>query len=232
ASFTTEGNGEDMFFLSNGHISPVLYSVMARRGYFPVNDLATFRHFGSQLQGHPTPAHGLNGIRIASGSLGQGLSVGCGVALAKKLNKDDKTVFVMMGDGELQEGQVWEAAAFATARAVDNLVAVVDMNNQQIDGTCEQVLSQGSGSIGAKFEAFGWRVFEADGHNMEQVVSTLHYAKDMASGKGRPVVILFKTIMGRGVDFMENTNKYHGQATNAEQTVLALSQLKETLGDY
>lgn len=232
-NFTMTGTGEDMFFLSNGHISPVLYSVMARRGYFPVAELATFRHLGSRLQGHPTPDKGLSGIRTASGSLGQGLSVAIGAALAKRLNSDDKKVFVMMGDGELQEGQVWEAAAFATARKVDNLVAIVDWNNQQIDGSCNEVLSQGDGSLRAKFEAFGWRVLEVDGHDMAEVVKTLNYAKDTACGKGRPVIILARTIMGKGVSFMENTNEYHGKATNAEQTVQALKELGETtLGDY
>lgn len=232
-NFTMNGKGEDMFFLSNGHISPVLYSVMARRGFFPVEELASFRHLGSRLQGHPTPDKGLPGIRTASGSLGQGLSVAIGAALAKKLDKDTKKVFVMLGDGELQEGQVWEAAAFATARKVDNIVAIVDWNNQQIDGTCEEVLSQGDGSWRAKFEAFGWRVLEVDGHNMEEIVKTLNYAKDTACGKARPVIILARTIMGKGVSFMENTNEFHGKATNAEQTVQALTELGETpLGDY
>lgn len=232
-NFTITGAGEDMFYLSNGHISPMLYSVMARRGYFPVGELATFRHLGSRLQGHPSPERGLEGLRVASGSLGQGLSVAVGSALAKRLDADSHKVFVMLGDGELQEGQVWEAAAFATARKVDNLVAIVDWNNQQIDGTCEEVLSQGDGSFRAKFEAFGWRVMEVDGHDMTEVVKTLRYAKDTACGKGRPVVILARTIMGRGVDFMSNTNEYHGKATNAEQTARALEQLKETtLGDY
>lgn len=233
ANFTMEGSGEDMFFLSNGHISPVLYSVMARRGYFPVEELATFRHLGSRLQGHPTPDKGLVGIRTASGSLGQGLSVAVGAALAKRLNGDDHKIFVMMGDGELQEGQIWEAAAFATARKVDNIVAIVDWNNQQIDGTCEEVLSQGDGSWRAKFEAFGWRVLEVDGHNMEEVVKTLSYAKGTACGKGRPVVVLARTIMGKGVSFMENTNEFHGKATTADQTLQALKELGEaTLGDY
>lgn len=233
ANFTLNGKNEDMFFLSNGHISPVLYSVMARRGYFPVAELATFRHLGSRLQGHPTPDKGLEGIRTASGSLGQGLSVAIGAALAKRLNGDNHKVFVMMGDGEMQEGQVWEAAAFATARKVDNVIAIVDWNNQQIDGSCDQVLSQGEGSWRAKFEAFGWRVLEVDGHDMEQVIKTLNYAKESACGKGRPVIILARTIMGKGVSFMENTNEYHGKATNADQTVQALRELGETtLGDY
>lgn len=232
-NYTINGKGEDMFFLSNGHISPVLYSVMARRGYFPVSELATFRHYGSRLQGHPTPDKGLEGIRMASGSLGQGLSVALGASLAKKLNNDNHKVFVIMGDGELQEGQVWEAAAFATARKIDNVIAIVDWNNQQIDGTCEEVLSQGDGSWRAKFEAFGWRVLEVDGHNTEEVLKTLNYAKESACGKGRPIVILARTIMGKGVSFMENTNEFHGKATNAEQTEKALKELGETtLGDY
>lgn len=232
-NFTINGSGEDMFFLSNGHISPVFYSVLARRGFFPVSELATFRIIGSRLQGHPTPDKGLEGVRVASGSLGQGLSVGVGAALAKKLNGDDKKVFVMMGDGELQEGQAWEAAAFATARKVDNIIAIVDWNNQQIDGTCEEVLSQGSGSWRAKFEAFGWRVLEVDGHNMEEVVKTLKYAKENGCGKDRPVVILARTVMGKGVSFMEDTNEFHGKATNAAQTEQGLKELGTTpLGDY
>lgn len=232
-NFTMSGKGEDMFFLSNGHISPMLYSIMARRGYFPVSELATFRHLGSRLQGHPTPDKGLPGIRTASGSLGQGLSVALGAALAKKLDGDTNKVFVMMGDGELQEGQVWEAVAFATARKVDNVIAIVDWNRQQIDGSCEEVLSQGEGSWRAKFEAFGWRVLEVDGHDMEETIKTLKYAKETACSKGRPVIILARTIMGKGVSFMEDTNEYHGKATNAEQTEKALKELGETtLGDY
>ncbi|CDN32422.1 Transketolase, N-terminal section [Mucinivorans hirudinis] len=232
AKFTREGKGEDMFFLSNGHISPVLYSVMARRGYFPVSELATFRLLGSNLQGHPTPRH-LDTIRVASGSLGQGLSVALGVGLAKKLDGDTHKIFVLTGDGELQEGQIWEAAAFATARKIDNVIAIVDWNNQQIDGTCEEVLSQGEGSFRGKFEAFGWRVLEVDGHNMDEVIKTLRYAKENACGKGKPVVILAKTIMGKGVSFMENTNEFHGKATSAQQTEQALRELPTTdLGDY
>lgn len=232
-NFTMEGKGEDMLFLSNGHISPVLYSVMARRGYFPVSELATFRHLGSRLQGHPTPDKGLPGIRMASGSLGQGLSVGIGAALSKRIDKDPHKIFVIMGDGELQEGQIWEAAAFATARKVDNIIAIVDWNNQQIDGSCEEVLSQGDGSWRAKFEAFGWRVLEVDAHDMGEVIKTLKYAKEKACGKSRPVVILARSIMGKGVSFMENTNEFHGKATNAEQTEQALRELGTTpLGDY
>lgn len=232
SNFTKDGRGEDVFYLSNGHISPLLYSILAHRGYFSDELLATFRKLGSQLQGHPTPAKGLYGIRIASGSLGQGLSNAIGHAMGKKMDQDKHTVFVMMGDGELQEGQIWEAAMFATGHKVDNLVAIVDMNNQQIDGTCQQVMPQGDSSLRAKWEAFGWRVLEVDGNNMTEVVKTLHYAKDTACSKGYPVVILAHTIMGKGVDFMENTNEFHGKATNAAQTESALKQLKETLGDY
>lgn len=227
---TADGAMQDVMYLSNGHISPVLYSTMARRGYFPVSELSTFRHLGSRLQGHPSPAYGLPGIRIATGSLGQGISVAVGNALAKKLNGDNRRVFVVMGDGELQEGQVWEAAEFAAAREVDNLVAIVDYNGQQIDGRCDEVLPLLD--LRAKYEAFGWRVLDMPGHDMVEVVKTLRYARDIASGKGRPVIILARTVMGKGVDFMENTNEFHGKATSAEQTASALSQLKETLGDY
>lgn len=232
STFRLDGRGEDMFYLSNGHISPLFYSVLSRRGYFPVSELATFRILGSRLQGHPTPAKGLPGVRMASGSLGQGLSNAIGSALAKRLDGDACKVYVMMGDGELQEGQVWEAAAFATARKVDNVIAIVDMNGQQIDGTCEQVMTGCNTMLRQKWEAFGWRVLEVDGHNMSEIIKTLEYARDMVCGKGMPVVILAKTIMGKGVDFMEDTCEFHGKATNAEQTVRALAQLTETLGDY
>lgn len=232
-NFTLNGKGEDMFYLSNGHISPVLYSVMARRGYFPVEELATFRHLGSRLQGHPSPAAKLPGIRVASGSLGQGLSVAAGSALAKKLDYDTNKVFVMMGDGELEEGQIWEAAMFAAAHKIDNLIAIVDWNNQQIDGSCQEVLPGSVNNLPDKFEAFGWRVLQVDGHNMDKVVETLEYAATTASGKDKPVIILAKTIMGKGVDFMEDTCEFHGKATNPEQTIKALEQLKNTpLGDY
>lgn len=230
--FTKDGRGEDVFYLSNGHISPVFYSVLSRRGYFEVSELATFRHLGSRLQGHPTPCTGLQGVRVASGSLGQGLSVALGHGLAKKLDGDNSRVFVMMGDGELQEGQVWEAAMFGVARGVDNVVAIVDWNNQQIDGTCSEVMPGGISTLPAKFEAFGWRVLQVDGHDMQKVVETLTYAKDVACGKGKPVIVMAKTIMGKGVDFMEDTCEFHGKATNPEQTIKALAQLKETLGDY
>lgn len=230
AEFTARSAGKDVFYLSNGHISPAFYSVLARRGYFPVSELSTFRHLGSRLQGHPTPVYGLPGVHIATGSLGQGISVAVGHALAKKTDNDPGKVFVMMGDGELQEGQVWEAAGFASARKVDNIIAVVDYNGQQIDGSCDEVSPLLD--LRAKFEAFGWRVMEVAGHDMEQVVKTLKYAKETASGKGKPVIILARTVMGKGVDFMENTNEFHGKATSEEQTLKALNQLKETLKDY
>lgn len=230
--FSKKGIGEDVFYLSNGHISPVFYSVLSRRGYFDVSEMATFRQLGSRLQGHPTPCTGLPGVRVASGSLGQGLSVALGHGLAKKLDGDTNKIFVMMGDGELQEGQVWEAAMFGAARGVDNVVAIVDWNNQQIDGTCGEVMPNAINTLPAKFEAFGWRVLQVDGHDMAKVVETLKYAKEVACGKGKPVIILAKTIMGKGVDFMEDTCEFHGKATNKEQTEKALAQLKETLGDY
>lgn len=227
---TTNGIGEDTFFLSNGHISPVMYSVLARRGYFPISELASFRVLGSRLQGHPSPATGLPGVRIATGSLGQGLSVAVGNALAKRIEGDSSRVFVVTGDGELQEGQIWEAAEFAAARKVDNIVAIVDWNNQQIDGSCDQVIPLLD--LRAKFEAFGWRVLTVDGHNMAEVVATLKTARNEECGKGKPVIVLAKTIMGKGVDFMSDTNEYHGKVTSVEQTAVALSQLEETLGDY
>ncbi|MEG0032791.1 MAG: transketolase [Mucinivorans sp.] len=230
SDFTIKSPGSDVFYLSNGHISPALYSVLARRGYFDIKELATFRHLGSRLQGHPTPVYGLPGVHIATGSLGQGISVALGHALAKRVDGDAGKVFVVMGDGELQEGQVWEAAGFASARKIDNVIAVVDYNGQQIDGKTDEVSPLGD--LRAKFEAFGWRVLEVAGHDMEQVVKTLAYAKNTASGKGKPVMILAKTVMGKGVDFMEDTNEYHGKAPSAEQAIVALSQLRETLGDY
>ncbi|MEG1076463.1 MAG: transketolase [Mucinivorans sp.] len=230
SDFTIKSPGSDVFYLSNGHISPALYSVLARRGYFDIKELATFRHLGSRLQGHPTPVYGLPGVHIATGSLGQGISVALGHALAKRVDGDAGKVFVVMGDGELQEGQVWEAAGFASARKIDNVIAVVDYNGQQIDGKTDEVSPLGD--LRAKFEAFGWRVLEVAGHDMEQVVKTLAYAKNTASGKGKPVMILAKTVMGKGVDFMEDTNEYHGKAPSAEQALVALSQLRETLGDY
>lgn len=227
--FSIDGIGEDLFFLSNGHISPVFYSVLARSGYFEVDELKTFRQIDSRLQGHPTTHEGLPGIRIASGSLGQGLSVAIGAALAKKLNNDDKLVYVLMGDGEQQEGQIWEAAMFAPHNKVDNLIATIDYNGQQIDGATETVLSLGN--LRAKWEAFGWDVMEMNGNVMTDVINGLEEAKSR-SGKGKPVMILMKTEMGNGVDFMMGTHKWHGVAPNDEQLENALAQLEETLGDY
>lgn len=227
--FNMNGVGEDVFFLSNGHISPVWYSTLARSGYFPVEELNTFRKINSRLQGHPATHEGLPGIRVASGSLGQGLSVAIGMALAKKLQKDSNFVYVLMGDGELQEGQVWEAAMFAPHHKVDNLIAVVDWNGQQIDGPNDEVISLGD--LEAKWSSFGWEVSHMDGHSFDDIINTIDKAKSN-SGKGVPQVILMKTEMGKGVDFMEGTHQWHGKAPNAEQTEIALSQLEETLGDY
>ena len=229
AKFTREGTGEDMFFLSNGHISPVLYSVMARRGYFPVEELGTFRKLHTRLQGHPTPVEGLPGIRVASGSLGQGVSVAIGAALAKKANQDPHLVYVLTGDGELQEGQIWEALMFAGAKKVDNLILTVDYNGKQIDGPTDSVLSLGK--LRAKFEAFGWMVLEMDGNDVKKCTQTLTLAKTIAKN-GKPVAILMKTEMGMGVDFMMGTHKWHGSAPNDEQAAAALAQLPVTLGDY
>ena len=227
--FSMNGIGEDLFFLSNGHISPLFYSVLARSGYFPIAELTTFRRLNSRLQGHPATHEHLPGVRIASGSLGQGLSVAIGAALAKKQNNDNRWVFSLHGDGELQEGQIWEAAMFAAHHKVDNLIATVDWNGQQIDGTTEQVMSLGN--LPAKWEAFGWQVLQMDGHNMNQIVETLNHAKSI-SKQGKPTVILMKTSMGKGVDFMEGTHEWHGIAPNNAQLASALSQLPETLGDY
>lgn len=229
AKFTREGTGEDMFFLSNGHISPVLYSVMARRGYFPVEELGTFRKLHSRLQGHPTPVEGLPGIRVASGSLGQGVSVAIGAALAKKANQDPHLVYVLTGDGELQEGQIWEALMFAGAKKVDNLILTVDYNGKQIDGPTDSVLSLGK--LRAKFEAFGWMVLEMNGNDIKKCTQTLTLAKTIAKN-GKPIAILMKTEMGMGVDFMMGTHKWHGSAPNDEQAAAALAQLPVTLGDY
>jgi len=228
-NFTMDGEGEDLFFLSNGHISPVWYSTLARANYFPVPELATFRKLNSRLQGHPSIDHNLPGIRIASGSLGQGLSNGIGAAEAKKLNKDDRFVYVLMGDGELQEGQIWEAALYAAAKKVDNLIATVDYNGRQIDGDVEDVLSLGN--LKQKWQAFGWETLEVDGHNMEEIIATYEKAQYLC-GKGKPVMVLLKTEMGQGVDYMTGTHKWHGAAPNAEQLESALNQLEETLGDY
>ncbi|WP_353182430.1 transketolase [Parapedobacter lycopersici] len=227
--FEMDGIGEDLFFLSNGHISPVFYSTLARAGYFEVSELATFRKIDSRLQGHPTTHEGLPGIRVASGSLGQGLSVAIGAALAKKLNHDDNLVYALMGDGEQQEGQIWEAAMYAPYNKVDNLIATIDYNGQQIDGATEDVLSLGN--LKAKWESFGWDVLEMNGNSMAEVVSGLQEAK-AHTGKGKPVLILMKTEMGNGVDFMMGSHKWHGVAPNDEQLAAALAQLEETLGDY
>lgn len=228
-NFSMDGIGEDLFFLSNGHISPVLYSVLARSGYFDTKELSTFRKINSRLQGHPATEEGLEGIRVASGSLGQGLSVGLGAAQTKKLNNDPHLVYVLMGDGELNEGQVWEAALYGAHNKIDNIIATVDYNGQQIDGPTEEVLSLGD--IKAKWEAFGWQVIETEGNNMNVVVQSLERAKTM-TGKGRPILNLMKTEMGFGVDFMVGTHKWHGVAPNDEQLVDALGQLEETLGDF
>lgn len=228
-SFQMKGKNEDVFFLSNGHISPVWYSVLARSGYFPVEELATFRQLNTRLQGHPTTHEGLPGIRVASGSLGQGISVAIGVALAKKMDGDDKNVFVLTGDGELQEGQIWEALMFAAHNKVDNMIVTVDVNGRQIDGDTDQVLSLGS--LEAKFSSFGWEVVHMAGNDMSKVIDGLKKAKSLC-GNQKPVVILMATEMGYPVDFMVGSHKWHGVAPNDEQLVKALAQLPETLGDY
>lgn len=228
-SFRVDGAGQDMFFLSNGHITPVLYSVMARRGFFPVKELATFRQLGTRLQGHPTPVEQIPGVRIASGSLGQGLSVAIGAALAKKNNADRHVVYALTGDGELQEGQIWEAVMFAGAKHVDNLIATVDFNGKQIDGPTDEVCSLKE--ITAKFEAFNWHVMQMDGNKMEDVVETMKKAKN-ALFQQKPVVVVMKTEMGMGVDFMMGTHKWHGTPPNDEQAAAALAQLPETIGDF
>ncbi|MBK8497967.1 MAG: transketolase [Flavobacteriales bacterium] len=224
-----DGRGQDLFFLSNGHISPVWYSVLARSGYFPVKELATFRKLNSRLQGHPTTHDGLPGVRMASGSLGQGLSVAIGAALAKKLNADDKLVFSLHGDGEMQEGQIWEAAMYAAANKVDNLISTVDYNGRQIDGDVDDVLPLWD--LKAKWLAFGWDVLETNGNDMAALLGALAEAKHR-TGRGKPVMILMRTEMGQGVDFMMNSHAWHGIAPNDEQLAKALSQLEETLGDY
>jgi transketolase len=230
AAFTMDGKNEDLFFLSNGHISPVFYSVLARSGYFPVEELKTFRKLNSRLQGHPTTHEGLPGVRIASGSLGQGMSVAIGAALAKKLNNDDCTVYSLHGDGELQEGQIWEAAMYASANKVDNLISTVDYNGRQIDGDVENVLSLGN--LRAKFESFGWTVLENNqGNDIESVINSFSEAKALL-GKGKPIMILMKTEMGMGIDYMMGTHKWHGSAPNDEQLEKALAQLEETDKDY
>jgi transketolase len=230
SGFNMNGNGEDLFFLSNGHISPVFYSVLARSGYFPVAELATFRKLNTRLQGHPTTHDNLPGVRMASGSLGQGLSVAIGAAQAKKLNKDSNLVYILTGDGELQEGQNWEAIMYASAKKVDNLIATVDLNGKQIDGSTDEVLSMGN--IKAKFEAFDWEVLEiAKGNDIESILSGMNEAK-AKTGKGKPVCVLLHTEMGNGVDYMMHTHAWHGKAPNDEQLAKALEQNPETLGDY
>ncbi len=228
-SFNPDGVGEDLFFLSNGHISPVWYSTLARSGYFEVNELNTFRKLNTRLQGHPATEEGLPGIRIASGSLGQGLSAGTGAAQVKKLNGDDRLVYVLMGDGELQEGQVWEAAMYAAHHKVDNLIATVDFNGQQIDGPTDEVMSLLN--LKAKWEAFGWTVLESDGNDFDSLINTMKKAQSLC-GNGKPILNLMKTEMGQGIDFMVGTHKWHGVAPNDEQLADALGQLEETLGDY
>ncbi|RXF68114.1 transketolase [Arcticibacter tournemirensis] len=227
--FKMDGVGEDLFFLSNGHISPVWYSVLARSGYFDVKELGTFRKINSRIQGHPTTHEHLPGIRIASGSLGQGMSAAIGAALTKKLNKDTSLVFSLHGDGELQEGQIWEAAMFAPHNKVDNLISTIDVNGQQIDGPTEKVLSLGN--LRAKWEAFGWEVLEMNGNDIEDVIKVLELAKTKTF-RGKPIMILMQTNMGHGVDFMMGSHKWHGVAPNDEQLALALGQLECTLGDY
>jgi transketolase len=227
--FNMDGIGEDLFFLSNGHISPVFYSVLARSGYFPVQELSTFRKLNTRLQGHPTTHEHLPGVRIASGSLGQGMSVAIGAALAKKLNNDENIVYSLHGDGELDEGQNWEAIMFAAHKKVDNLIATIDWNGQQIDGPTKTVMALDS--LRAKFEAFNWQVLEMEGNDMDAVVAGLNNAKTFV-GKGKPIVILMKTEMGKGIDFMEGSHEWHGIAPNDEQLQKALAQLPETLGDY
>ena len=228
--FDMDGKDEDLFFLSNGHISPVFYSVLARSGYFPVEELNTFRKIDSRLQGHPTTHEGLPGSRIASGSLGQGMSVALGAAQTKKLNGDDSLVYSLHGDGELQEGQNWEAILYAAGNKVDNLIATVDLNGQQIDGSTDDVLNMGD--VKAKFEAFGWDVLDVEkGNDIEAIIAGLNEAKSR-TGKGKPVCILLHTIMGHGVDFMMNGHAWHGKAPNDEQLEKALAQNPETLGDY
>lgn len=228
-NFKPDGTGEDVFFLSNGHISPVWYSVLARNKYFDLEELNTFRKINSRLQGHPATKEGLPGVRVASGSLGQGLSVAVGAALTKKLNGDNHMVYVLMGDGEQQEGQIWEATMFAAHNKVDNLIATVDYNGQQIDGPVDSINTLGN--LRAKYEAFNWEVIESEGNDMNDVISSMTLAKSL-TGRGKPVINLMKTEMGKGVDFMEGTHKWHGIPPNDEQLASALSQLDETLGDY
>jgi transketolase len=227
--FHIDGKNEDIFFLSNGHISPVFYSALSRSGYFDIKELSTFRKINSRLQGHPTTHEHLPGIRVASGSLGQGMSVAIGAALSKKLNNDKNIVYSLHGDGELDEGQNWEAIMFAAAHKVDNLISTVDWNGQQIDGTTKSVMDLGN--IHAKFDAFGWTTLEMNGNDMDEVIATLDKARSL-TGQGKPIAIMMHTVMGKGVDFMENDHHWHGVAPNDEQLAKALAQLPETLGDY
>jgi transketolase len=227
--FNMDAPGEDLFFLSNGHISPLFYSVLARAGYFEVKEMATFRKLNSRLQGHPATHEHLPGVRIASGSLGQGMSVALGAALTKRMNGESNIVYSLHGDGELQEGQIWEAVLFAAHHKVDNLIATIDWNGQQIDGPTDKVINLGD--LDAKFTAFGWQTLHMNGNDMDEVIATLEKAKTFV-GKGKPIVILMRTIMGKGVDFMENDHNWHGVAPNDEQLQKALAQLPETMGDY
>ena len=229
ATWTRDGKGQDVFYLSAGHLTPVYYSVLARAGYFPVSELGTFRKYGTRLQGHPSVEKGLPGIIQASGSLGQGLSAAIGTAIAKKMDNDGKNVYVLCGDGESEEGQMWEAAMFAAHHKVDNLIAMTDRNHQQIDGTTESVA--GLGDLEAIWKAFGWEVIPADGHDMEAILDAFAKAKSL-SGKGKPIMIMFNTEMGHGVDFMAGTHKWHGNAPSEEQCAVAMTQLEETLGDF
>ena len=229
-NFTMDGKNEDIFFLSNGHISPVFYSTLARRGFFPVSELSTFRLINSRLQGHPTTHESLPGIRIASGSLGQGLSVALGASLSKKINNDNKLVYVLLGDGELQEGQNWEAAMFASANKVDNIIATVDLNGKQIDGSTDEVLNLGD--LNNKFSSFGWEVLQLkEGNNIESIINILKKAKALTK-KEKPIIVLMETEMGNGVDYMMGTHEWHGKAPNDELLVKALDQNPETIGDY
>lgn len=229
STWTREGKGQDVFILSAGHISPVYYSLLSRSGYFPVSELSTFRLLGTRLQGHPSVEAGLPGVYQASGSLGQGLSAACGIALGKKLDNENEKVYVLLGDGECEEGQIWEAAMFAAHQQIDNLIAMVDWNGQQIDGPTESVA--GTGDLKAKFSVFGWETIEADGHDFNAILKAYNEAAEL-SGKGKPVIILFRSDMGHGVDFMAGTNKWHGVAPSQEQCQEALAQLEETLGDF
>ena len=228
-NFDMDGKKQDIFFLSNGHISPLWYSILSRSGYFELSELSTFRRINSRLQGHPTTHDDLPGIRIASGSLGQGLSAAAGAALSKKLNNDPKTVFSLHGDGELQEGQIWEAAMFAAHHKIDNLISTIDYNGKQIDGPVDEIITLGN--LKNKWESFGWKVLEMNGNDLDEVIKTLNHSKTL-TGKGQPIMILMKTEMGMGVDFMMGSHKWHGVAPNDEQLQSALSQLEETLGDF